>query len=312
MPETPMTKFAENASSPDPALRRKAARGLEIFLTTPEGKEPANRETAFGILSDLAADLDRGVRELAGHALVRGGFITPGQFVLFLTYADPGLEPAAGQLEWDLSGIVFKLAVNRVNAGTEKEQLDGIRTFRKIAQFDRNYSLSASVLKNMIINSPSPVIVQAAMETLVLLARSHDVADDTRHVVELLSDLAAEDGYILNGMFCHEKGFCRKLFACELPEERRRLCKRKITSLLGYTFDIDDEAFFENLESMLRVRHPLLVGRGFDPGSLAALRAAAAEHLRHFDAPGTNAAKKAANCGKGRKAKGRKRKKRAG
>lgn len=260
--------------------RRKAARDLEIYVSDADALTEDLRPQLFDLLCQLAADLDKGVRELAGHALIRGGFISAGQFGLVQAYADPRVERIGEQLEWDMSGIVFRLAVNRLHSADENQQLEGIITLKKIAKYDRNYSLAAGVLKKLIINSQNPNLIISAMETLVLLTREHSVSTDSRSVMELLKDMKEKSGFVLRGMLGHNRGFFRRVFNGELTDREKKKCKKKIAAILGYTFDLEDDLFLDNLETMLMERHPLLVGRSLTDETIRTLQRAASDLLK--------------------------------
>ena len=276
----PVSTFIEQANSMEASDRRHAARSIEIFLSGRPDLAAADRQKVFDLLCHLSADMDRGVRELAGHALIRGKFITSVQFGLLTAYADSRIERIVGKLDWDLSGIVFKLAFNRLGSADEQEQLSGIITLRKIAKFDRNYSLAASILKNMILNTTNVNMVVAAMETLVLLSNEHGVEEDSRHVTELLKEIRSRDSFALRGMLCHVPGFFARALSGELSAKERRACQKRLCNILNYTFEISDQSFLENLDVLLRERHPLIVGRNLDEESIARIQSAAARLLR--------------------------------
>ena len=276
----PLSTFTDQARNQNVLSRRRVARDMEIYLSgSPEISE-GNRQKLFDLLCQLCADMDRGVRELAGHAMIRGKFIDSLQYGLLTAYTDPRVEQIAGKLDWDLSGIVFKLAFNRLASPDEREQLNGIITLRKIAKFDRNYSLAANVLKNLILNSTNPNMIIAAMETLVLLSDEHGVEEDSRHVTNLLKEIRSRDSFVLKGMLCHAPGFFARAMGGELSPKERKACKKRLCSILNYTFEISDEVFMENLDALLRQRHPLLVGRNLDDEAVARIQAASARLLR--------------------------------
>jgi len=275
-----VSAFVGQAESPEVTARRQSARAIEIFLSGGRELAESDRQRIFDLLCHLAADLDRGVRELAGHALIRGKYITSVQYGLLTAYADSRIESIVGKLDWDLSGIVFKLAFNRLASEDEQEQLSGIITLRKIAKFDRNYSLAASVLKNLILNTTNVNMVIAAMETLVLLSNEHGVAEDSRHVTDLLKEIRSPDSFALRGMLCHAPGFFARVLNGEISAKERAACRKRLGSILNYTFEISERSFLENLDILLRERHPLIVGRNLNEESITRIQSVAARLLR--------------------------------
>ena len=99
-------------------------------------------------------------------------------------------------------------------------------------------------------------------------------------------------------MLGHSRGFFRKIFNGELTDREKKKCKMKIAAILGYTFDLEDDLFLDNLETMLRERHPLILGRSLDDETIRTLQRAASDLLKTcsgYNANKTASRKKIAN-----------------